>query len=501
MQNLLSFILSIMLLLTNIFPSLGNVYVKDFKKGWCIDNNGYANSGEEVERLISVVPNENQLKFNELGYYNFIHFSTNTFTGDEWGNGTEDVSVFNPTNLDTDQWCEVLSKTGSKGVIITAKHHCGFCLWDTKTTDYNVMNSPYGKDIVAELSESCKKYGLLLGIYLSPWDRHEATYGSDAYNDFYVEQLKELCTNYGDIFCFWFDGACGEGPNGKKQEYDWQRYYDVIHELQPGAVISNCGPDVRWIGNEGGEVRESEWSVIPASNVSVETVIDGSQQTEGKLPNVTEYTKDMGSREVVSKYRDLKWSPAEADVSIGGGWFYPNKPFSPLIRAKELANIYFNTVGGNASLLLNAAPDTTGRIPDNEVKTLELFTKFVTKEFENKLDFTVSALSTSGEYRDTQVSDTMKLADDEYALKLNFGSKTKVSSLVLKENISFSQRVEDFDVYTKFGNGYKRVADCTVIGSQKIVRFNVPVKTDELVIVFRQSRSNPVLSEISAYGA
>lgn len=500
MQHFLSFILSIMIILSNIFPSLGDVYVRDFKKGWCIDNNGYANSGEEVERLISVVPNENQLKFNELGYYNFIHFSINTFTGEEWGDGTEDLSIFNPTKLDTDQWCEVLSKTGSKGVIITAKHHCGFCLWNTETTDYNVMNTPYGKDIVAQLSESCKKYGLKLGIYLSPWDRHEATYGSDAYNDFYVEQLKELCTNYGDIFCFWFDGANGEGSNGKKQEYDWDRYYDVIHELQPDAVISNCGPDVRWIGNEGGEVRESEWSVVPASNVSVDAVMDGSQQADGTLPNVTAYTQDMGSREVVSQYRDLKWSPAEADVSIGGGWFYPNAPFSPLLRAKELTKIYFNTVGGNASLLLNAAPDTDGLIPDNEIKTLELFTKYVNEAFANKLDFDLSVLNTSGEYRDIEPSDTMQLADDEYAIKLSFGSKTKISTLSLKENIAYSQRVEDFDVYTKFGDGYKRVADCTVIGSQKIIRFAVPVNTDELVIVFRQSRSNPILSDISAYG-
>ena len=463
------------------------------------------NGLKEDKRLVKVVPSARQIAYENMEFFCFIHFTVNTFTGSEWGDGTEPESIFNPTELDARQWAKTAAEGGMKGLILTCKHHDGFCLWPSKYTEHSIKNSPYknGKgDIVRETAEACREFGLKFGVYLSPWDRNNSSYGKGKeYDDYYLNQLTELLTEYGDIFVIWLDGACGEGPNGKVQKYDWQRYYDVIHELQPGAVISNCGPDVRWIGNEGGEVRESEWSVIPASNVSVDTVIDGSQQREGKLPNVTEYTKDMGSREVVSKYRDLKWSPAEADVSIGGGWFYPNKPFSPLIRAKELANIYFNTVGGNASLLLNAAPDTTGRIPDNEVKTLELFTKFVTKEFENKLDFTVSALSTSGEYRDTQLSDTMKLADDEYALKLNFGSKTKVSSLVLKENISFSQRVEDFDVYTKFGNGYKRVADCTVIGSQKIVRFNVPVKTDELVIVFRQSRSNPVLSGISAYGA
>ena len=233
-----------------------------------------------------------------MEYYSFIHFGINTINNVEWGKGSENIAAFNPKKLDTDQWCSVLKETGSKGVIITAKHHDGFCLWATKETDHCVTNTPFKKDIVKMLSDSCKKYGLEFGIYLSPWDRHEKTYGTEEYNDFYIRQLKELCTNYGEVFCFWFDGACGEGPNGKKQVYDWQRYYSTIRELQPNAVISVCGPDVRWIGNEAGKVRESEWSVIPAYSEKADAVMEKSQKNDdgGKQVLVlNERETDLGS--------------------------------------------------------------------------------------------------------------------------------------------------------------------------------------------------------------
>ena len=184
-----------------------------------------------------IVPNNRQLNILEMGYYNFIHFGLNTYTGKEWGDGNVDPKNFKLKQLDTDKWVQDLMSTGSKGVIITAKHHDGFCLFNSKYTDYCIRNTPYKSgqgDIVKELSESCKKFGFKLGIYLSPWDRHEPTYGTEAYNDYFCNQLEELCTNYGDIFCFWFDGACGEGKNGKKQRYDWERYYATIHfKLRP----------------------------------------------------------------------------------------------------------------------------------------------------------------------------------------------------------------------------------------------------------------------------
>lgn len=479
-------------------------YVTEFKKSWCLDNNGYERSGKEVDRLISVVPSGNQLSFHALAYYNFIHFGMNTFTDREWGNGTEDPALFCPTALDTDQWCSVLKETGSKGIIFTAKHHDGFCLFDTAYTDHSVMNSPFGKDVLALLAKSCRKYDLKLGVYLSPWDRHEATYGTEAYNTFFANQLTELCTNYGELFCFWFDGACGEGSNGKTQHYDWERYYHIIHTLQPGAVIANCGPDVRWIGNEEGKVRASEWNVIPASAVSVEAVMETSQKEDGMLPVYDAYTKDLGSREVVCRYQDLKWSPAEADISVTAGWFYHNtayyrkkNPFG-LRSARQLARIYFNTVGGNASLLLNVPPDPRGLISEREKKTLRAFAKRIRKPFAQEIPYTPSRVCMTGTPRAAETALGM-LADDESGIRLTLNKKQTISTLVLCENIAFSQRVEAFSVYAKKGAGYCKLHDGTVIGTKKIIRFRCPVKTEELVLLVRQSRSNPVLSELHLY--
>ena len=273
------------------------------KNAWCIKNNGKPVMDDEVKRYISVRPSERQLVWHTMKYYNFIHFGINTFTNREWGDGTEDEALFNPTELSTDQWCAVLKDSGSKGIIFTAKHHDGFCLFDSKYTDHSVIKSPYGKDIVKQLSESCKKYGLKLGIYLSPWDRHEKTYGTEEYNDFFVNQLTELCTNYGELFCFWFDGACGEGKNGRKQIYDWERYYAVIRKYQPDAIIANCGPDVRWIGNEGGRVRKAEWNIIHWTAKTNDKTQANSQQKENNSSAIFDRTEeDIGSRKVLKKH-------------------------------------------------------------------------------------------------------------------------------------------------------------------------------------------------------
>ena len=301
-----------------------------------------------------------------MEYYSFIHFGINTINNVEWGKGSENIAAFNPKKLDTDQWCSVLKETGSKGVIITAKHHDGFCLWATKETDHCVTNTPFKKDIVKMLSDSCKKYGLEFGIYLSPWDRHEKTYGTEEYNDFYIRQLKELCTNYGEVFCFWFDGACGEGPNGKKQVYDWQRYYSTIRELQPNAVISVCGPDVRWIGNEAGKVRESEWSVVPADKEKEEAIMENSQQTDdgGKEVSKTdERDADLGSREVLRNHSELMFKPAEADVSINLGWFWHGNLyylFKKNRTAKDLADLGIGSAGDLGHHLNDGDLDANG---------------------------------------------------------------------------------------------------------------------------------------------
>ena len=461
----------------------------------------------EAQKYISITPTERQLYFMEMEYYNFIHFGVNTMNNREWGDGKEDISEFNPKKLDTDQWCKILKATGSKGIIITAKHHDGFCLFDTKYTNHNVMNTPFGKDIVKMLSESCKRYGLKLGIYLSPWDRHESTYGTDKYNDFFVSQLTELCENYGDIFCFWFDGACGEGKNGKKQVYDWDRYYSVIRKHHPDAVISICGPDVRWIGNEGGRVRKSEWSVIPAEQDSVNRVAENSQtdesQTKLMAEKLDDRTEDLGSRGVLKNHSDLIFKPAEADVSINLGWFWHNNLyylFKKQRTEKDLAKIYFDSVGGNASMLLNIPPDKDGLINQREIKTLEKFTKLITEPFKNEItDKEISVYSPDGAYR-TDEKGVFYLEKGEAGIKISLKKKTNISLLSLREDLSFSQRVEEFKIFIKNENeNYECVYNGTVIGSRKIVRLDRAVLTDEALIIVTQSRANPVLKDIRIY--
>ena len=240
---------------------------------------------EELDmRLTAVRPSERQIAYEDLEFTGFLHFTVNTFTGREWGDGTEREEIFDPAELDASQWARTLKAAGMKGVILTCKHHDGFCLWPSRYTAHSVASSKYkgGKgDIVRELSDACRTYGLRFGVYLSPWDRNCALYGQGkAYDDYFVNQLTELLTNYGKIFCVWFDGACGEGPNGKKQVYDWDRYFRTIRELQPEAVISVCGPDVRWCGNEAGDTREAEWSVVPKRCKDTERIKENSQQAD-----------------------------------------------------------------------------------------------------------------------------------------------------------------------------------------------------------------------------
>ena len=309
-----------------------------------------------IAEAAQVVPSARQLAWQQMEFYGFAHFGINTFTGQEWGTGSENPALFNPKKLDCRQWARVFRAAGMKGMILTAKHHDGFCLWPSKFTGHSVAASPWqdGKgDVVKEAAEACADTGLKFGLYLSPWDRHELTYGTGkAYDDFYVNQLRELLTNYGELFCVWFDGACGEGKNGRKQEYDWQRYYDLIRELQPDAAICVSGPDVRWVGNEAGVCRSSEWSVVP----------------EG----ITDFTHwDLGSRKALIKNKDkLIWHPAEVDVSIRDGWFYHEKQDFSVKALAKLRDIYYKSVGGNAALLLNVPPNKDGLIAQRDMETL-----------------------------------------------------------------------------------------------------------------------------------
>lgn len=434
-----------------------------------------------TQKLLQAVPSARQYAWQQLEYYNFVHFGMNTFTGKEWGSGKESPSLFHPDAADTDQWCRAFAASGSKGVILTAKHHDGFCLWPTKTTAHSIKNSPYrdGKgDLVAQLAQSCRKYGLKLGLYLSPWDRNCPLYGSPAYNDFYCDQLTELLTDYGELFSVWFDGACGEGPNGKKQEYDFPRYYALIRKLQPNACITICGPDVRWIGNEQGKARAEEWSVVPASRAEHREIAKESQQeNSGKLLEGSNDT--FASRERLDEEDSYIWYPAEMDVPITTKcWFYRKSAELLHLRSvKNLCNLYYDSVGHNAALLLNVPADRHGLIPDRFVRRLAAFGKRIAYDFSCPVQ-----------------TATAHLESDKYDLKFN---ETNVSCIVLQEDILQSQRVEEFAVLI----GEKEVYRGKTIGYKQICRFKTPYRTDRITVKILRCRSTPKLLPIAVYAS
>ena len=296
----------------------------------------------------------------------FLHFGINTFTDREWGDGTEDPKLFNPTNLDADQWVRTLKEAGFQMVILTAKHHDGFCLWPSRYTTHSVASSNWkdGKgDVVREVRDACTKYGMKFGVYLSPWDRNAPCYGdSPKYNQYFIDQLTELLTNYGEVHEVWFDGANGEGPNGKKQEYDWDRFYETIQRLQPKAVMAIMGDDVRWVGNEKG------WS----ATVLTPGIYGRSEANNGQL-GISNMSADLGSRAMLEKASELFWYPSEVDVSIRPGWFYHTYEDSKVKSVKQLMDIYCQSVGYNSVLLLNIPPDREGRINAADAQRLKEF--------------------------------------------------------------------------------------------------------------------------------
>lgn len=475
------------------------------------NNNGVAKDGAEMHRLVSIRPTKRQIIYSDMLYYNFIHFGINTFTNREWGTGKESPSIFAPTALDTDQWVEVLVKSGSRGVILTAKHHDGFCLWQTETTEHSIKNSPYknGKgDIVEELAQSCKKYNIKLGLYLSPWDRNCSIYGNNSYNDFFVKQLTELCTKYGEIFSFWFDGACGDKNTLDKDfKYDFNRYYAVIRKYQPNAVIAICGPDVRWIGNEAGVARDSEWCVVPEFLCDTQSIEERSQHDENIAVKSKEIVndcmrEDLGSRDFLKNYNRLVWYPAEVDVSIRKGWFY-HKNQSPK-SVKKLKNIYYVSVGGNASLLLNVPPNKDGLIDKKDCEVLVKFGEELSREFSTEITYKAYAV---GKDKRTLLSEiissfdakSLPLNNDEYYVDFVFDRVTKVNSIQLKEDLREGQRIELFDVYAKKTGGKWLLVDkSTSVGMNRVLLLK-KCKTDTIRIVFKQCRLSPVLRTIKFY--
>ena len=441
-------------------------------------------------KAASVVPSARQLRWQALEFQAFVHFGMNTFTDREWGEGTEDPKLFDPTDLDADQWVEAVKAAGIRGLIVTAKHHDGLCLWPSRFTEHSVKNSPWkgGKgDVVGEVAAACRRGGLAFGVYVSPWDRHEPSYGdSPRYNRHFKDQLRELLTDYGEISEVWFDGACAEGPNGRRQVYDWDGYFALIRELQPGAVISIIGPDARWIGNEAGVTRESEWSVIPVVGQ------DGapSKTNPGGIAGLDAQAADLGSfgriAEVARQGGRLIWYPGQVDVSIRPGWFYHAAEDDKVKTLDHLLDIYYTSVGGNAQLLLNIPPDKRGRIHENDAARL--------KELGDRLRETFAV--------DLAEGATMSAASSGQApgaVVWDLGGVKTFNVALVAENLSRGQRVEAFALDAWDGRDWSEIARGTTIGWKKLLR-SPAVSAAKVRLRVLRSRGGPGLLAPARFG-
>lgn len=439
-----------------------------------------ATAAEKIEMASRLVPTPQQLEWQRMELTAFLHFGVNTFTGREWGDGTEDPAIFNPTSLDCEQWVRTLKESGFKMAIITAKHHDGFCLWPTKTTRHSVASSSWkdGKgDVVRELRDACKKYGIKFGIYLSPWDRNASCYGdSPAYNQFFIEQLTELLTNYGEVHEVWFDGANGEGPNGKKQIYDWDAILKTIRRLQPKAVTAIMGDDVRWVGNEKGIGRETEWSAT-----ALTPGIYPRSGEQNKELGIFGKAKDLGGRDIVARATELFWYPSEVDVSIRPGWFYHADQDKQVKSLNHLTDIYFKSVGYNSVLLLNIPPDLRGLINENDVQRLKEFSGYLKKTFARNyvLKGNEAWHGTSGTVRQYDIQ-----------------KDALVNAFMIQEDISKGQRIESFLVEAYKDGSWIHMAEGTTVGYKRLVRFS-DTRPERIRVTIRSARG---VANIAAVG-
>ena len=439
---------------------------------------------QKIDMASRLVPTAQQLEWQQMEFTAFLHFGMNTFTGNEWGHGTDSPALFNPSELDCEQWVKALKDGGFKMALITAKHHDGFCLWQTETTEYSVKNSPWkdGKgDVVRELRDACEKYGMKFGVYLSPWDRNAPSYGdSPAYNKFFIAQLTELLSNYGEVHEVWFDGACAEGPNGKKQEYDWTAILAKIRELQPKAVTAIMGDDVRWVGNEGGLGRETEWSA---------TVIPPGSYTHKKAAKealgLEEMSKDLGSRELVAKAQEVYWYPSEVDVSIRPGWFYHAEQDGQVRSLANLVNIYYRSVGCNSVLLLNIPPDRRGLIHEIDVQRIKELSEYINKTF------ATNYVEKGNQEWAAQVGESK-----EYDVK----SGAMVNTFLIQEDITKGQRVEDFLVEVYSNGAWQYATEGTTIGYKRLLRFS-DCQPEKVRVTIRGSRATANISNVGLYYA
>ena len=453
---------------------------------------------EKIHMAAHLVPTPQQLAWQELEYTAFIHFGINTFVGREWGDGTEPPEKFNPTELDAMQWVQTFKDAGMKMVILTAKHHDGFCLWPTETTAHSVKASPWRNgqgDLVREVKDACDALGMKFGVYLSPWDRNAESYGdSPRYNEYFRQQLTELLTWYGKVDEVWFDGAFGEGLDGRRQIYDWESYYELIYGLQPDAVIAIKGEDVRWVGTETGYGRPTEWSVTayaPGGRPEMEAI--------NERLGLDAMTPDLGSRELINRADQLFWYPAEVDVSIRPGWFYHAREDNRVKSLAHLVDIYFNSIGMNAVLLLNVPPDQRGLIHENDVARLMEFRQWMDTAFaENLLQGTRPSRRKAQAAIDGKKDTYFKVKRFLETVEFNLGDARKFDVVELQEHITKGQRVESFTVEAMLDGRWQQLASGTTIGFKRLLRF-APVTSDRIRITINQARHHALISGLGLY--
>ena len=450
---------------------------------------------------MSVVPEQRHLNWHAMEQYAFVHFTINTFTDKEWGYGDESPELFNPTDFDAEALVKIVKDANLKGLILTAKHHDGFCLWPSAYTEHSIKNSPYknGKgDIVGEVAEACRKAGVKFGIYLSPWDRNHAGYGTDEYLVYYRNQLRELLTNYGPVFEMWFDGANGgDGYYGGANEmrrvesgylyYDWPKVVEIIRELSPETVVwSSSLPDARWCSNERGVIAETCWAMA-----TPEQMYPGGKDNK----KVLAHGMEDGER----------WAPAEADVSIRPGWFYHDNEAPK--TAEKLFDIYLTSVGRGGTLLLNLAPDRRGRVPEQDVESLMAWREMVDKTFAKDLaaDAKVEASSARGRGYGAQC---VVGEDDKYwatedgvttgDVTLTWSEPQSVKYVVLQEQIALGQRVRSFEVDVMRNGEWQNAVKATTVGYKRIL----PVESEGVTAVrvrFTDSRGELAVARVAVY--
>jgi len=419
------------------------------------------------EAPFGALPTPEQIEWQDMELNMFCHFGPNTFTGLEWGEGTEAEDIFNPTDLDCRQWARTAKAAGFKGIIITGKHHDGFCLWPNPVSKHTVRESSWrgGRgDVLKELSEACAEEGIKFGIYISPWDRHDPTYGTEAYNEVFRQTLESALSGYGPVFEQWFDGACGEGPNGKRQVYDWELFHSEVFKWQPQAIVfSNIGPGCRWVGNERGEAGRTSWSTFsPDLHGALHEELPGDYEsylTQG----------DAGGE---------AWIPSETDVSIRPGWFWKESENSQVKSVKQLLDIYYKSVGRNSLLLLNVPPDTRGRIHEIDSVRLMEFRQALDQIFADNL-----ALSQSREGNTW----TVKVQADK-----------PFNRVVLQEDVAKGQRISAFTVEVETADGWAPLAQETTVGRKRILL--VPAtRCETLRVRVTDALAKPLLKDIGLY--